>query len=258
MEMEDNEIKNNEIKNNEINPTEQNETEQNTSEQSLPEQSTTEQSTTEQENSEQSKTEPVKTEQTDVSQNFDYDESGEFKWYAVRIISGHENKVKVYLNSQIHTEKYEDRIRNVVIPLEKVFEVKGGKKKTKYKNFLPGYILIEAKLDDKMRSFISQAPSILNMVGAKSIKGQRLEPIPLRETELKRLKSILNEDSQSEKIDFQLSIGDPVKVTSGPFNNFSGNVFEINTEKMKVKVMVSIFGRKTPIELEFTQVEKEK
>jgi transcriptional antiterminator NusG len=68
----------------------------------------------------------------------------------------------------------------------------------------------------------------------------------------------LDEDSQSEKIDFQLSVGDPVKVTSGPFNNFSGNVFEINTEKMKVKVMVSIFGRKTPIELEFTQVEKEK
>jgi transcriptional antiterminator NusG len=96
------------------------------------------------------------------------------------------------------------------------------------------------------------------MVGSKSIKGKRLDPIPLRESELKRLKALLDEDAEGEKIDFQLSAGDPVKVISGPFNNFSGNVFEINTEKMKVKVMVSIFGRKTPIELEFTQVEKEK
>jgi len=190
--------------------------------------------------------------------SFSIDETGEFKWYAVRIISGHENKVKLYLDSQIKVANFEDRIKNVLIPLEKVFEVKNGKKKVKLKNFLPGYILIEAKLDDKVRSFISQSPSILNMVGSKSIKGKRLDPIPLRETELKRLKSLLDEDSQSEKIDFQLNVGDPVKVTSGPFNNFSGNVFEINTEKMKVKVMVSIFGRKTPIELEFTQVEKEK
>jgi transcriptional antiterminator NusG len=186
------------------------------------------------------------------------DETGELKWYAVRIISGHENKVKLYLDNQIKSESYEDKIRNVLIPLEKVFEVKNGKKKIKYKNFLPGYILVEAKLDDKVRSFISQSPSILNMVGSKSIKGKRLDPIPLRESELKRLKALLDEDAEGEKIDFQLSAGDPVKVISGPFNNFSGNVFEINTEKMKVKVMVSIFGRKTPIELEFTQVEKEK
>jgi transcription termination/antitermination protein NusG len=185
-------------------------------------------------------------------------QTGQHKWFAVRIISGHENKVKAYLDSQIKQEGLEDKIKNVLIPLEKVFEVKGGKKKVKYKNFLPGYILVEADLDDKIRSFISQAPSILNMVGAKSVSGKRLEPIPLRGAEVKRIKAILNEENQSEKIDFKLSVGDPVKVTSGPFNNFNGNVLEINTEKMKVKVMVSIFGRKTPIELEFTQIEKEK
>jgi transcription termination/antitermination protein NusG len=185
-------------------------------------------------------------------------QTGRYKWFAVRIISGHENKVKAYLDSQIKQEGLEDKIKNVLIPLEKVFEVKSGKKKVKYKNFLPGYILVEAELDDRIRSFISQAPSILNMVGAKSISGKRLEPIPLRGAEVKRIKAILNEENQSEKIDFKLSVGDPVKVTSGPFNNFNGNVLEINTEKMKVKVMVSIFGRKTPIELEFTQIEKEK
>jgi transcription termination/antitermination protein NusG len=188
----------------------------------------------------------------------DSEQSGLYKWYAVRIISGHENKVKAYLDSQIKQEGLEHKVKNVLIPLEKVFEVKGGKKKVKYKNFLPGYILVEADLDDKIRSFISQAPSILNMVGAKSVSGKRLEPIPLRGAEVKRIKAILNEENQNEIIDFKLFVGDPVKVTSGPFNNFNGNVLEINTEKMKVKVMVSIFGRKTPIELEFTQIEKEK
>lgn len=197
-------------------------------------------------------------EPADLETGDDNEQSGVYKWYAVRIISGHENKVKAYLDAQIKQEGLEHKIKNVLIPLEKVFEVKSGKKKVKYKNFLPGYILVEADLDDKIRSFISQSPSILNMVGAKSVSGKRLEPIPLRGAEVKRIKAILNEENQSEKIDFKLSVGDPVKVTSGPFNNFNGNVLEINMEKMKVKVMVSIFGRKTPIELEFTQIEKEK
>lgn len=186
------------------------------------------------------------------------EDSGDSKWYAVRIISGHENKVKAYLDNEIRNEKLEDRITNVLIPLEKVFEVKSGKKKVKLKNFLPGYILIEADLDDKLRDFISKTPSIINMVGSKSVKGKRLEPIPLRPSEVKRIKSILNEEGDEEKLDIQLNVGDPVKVTSGPFNNFNGNILEVNLEKLKVKVMVSIFGRKTPIELELTQIEKEK
>jgi len=188
----------------------------------------------------------------------DPEEDGRFKWYAIRIISGHEKKIKAYLDNEIALENLSHKIRNVLIPLEKVFEVKGGKKKVKQKNFLPGYILIEAELDDEIRNFISRSPSIINMVGTKNSKIGKLEPIPLRPSEVKRIKAILNEESQSEKIDFKLSVGDPVKVISGPFNNFNGNVLEINMEKMKVKVMVSIFGRKTPIELEFTQVEREK
>ena len=196
-------------------------------------------------------------EETSDEDGIDVDDEN-FKWYAVRIISGHENKVKAYLDSEIKTEGLDDKIKNVLIPLEKVFEVKGGKKKVKFKNFLPGYILIQANLDDKIRSFISQAPSIINMVGSKSVQGAKLDPIPLKRSEVRRITSLLDEGAETEKIDLQLNVGDPVKVTSGPFNNFSGNVLEINTEKMKVKVMVSIFGRKTPIELEFTQIEKEK
>ncbi|MCB0725927.1 MAG: transcription termination/antitermination factor NusG [Ignavibacteriae bacterium] len=186
------------------------------------------------------------------------EEDENFKWYAVRIISGHENKVKAFLDNEIRNENMGHKIRNVLIPLEKIYEVKGGKKKVKSKNFLPGYILIEADLDDKIRDFISKTPSIINMVGSKSIKGKRLEPISLKSSEVKRIKAILNEEGDDKKLDIQLNVGDPVKVTSGPFNNFSGNILEVNLEKLKVKVMVSIFGRKTPIELELTQIEKEK
>lgn len=184
--------------------------------------------------------------------------SQDYKWYALRIISGHEKKVKQYLEKEIKEEKLEEKIKNVILPEEKVFEVKSGKKKVRMKNFLPGYILIEAVLDDEVRAFIKKAPSILNLVGTKRGKEQKLEPIPLRPDEVKRLKMLLSEENQTEKIDLRLNIGDPVKVVSGPFNNFSGNVLEIYPEKMKVKVMVSIFGRKTPIELEFSQIEKEK
>jgi len=183
-------------------------------------------------------------------------DNGKFRWYAVRIISGHENKVKLYIDNQIKEEGLEDKIKTVMIPLEKVFEVKNGKKKIKYKNFFPGYILLEVDLDDNIKRMLAQVPSLMGVVGSKNIKGQRLEPVPLRDSEIKRIKAILNDENASEKIDLKLLEGDSVKVTNGPFNNFSGVVLEINTEKMKVKVMVSIFGRKTPIELEFNQIEK--
>jgi len=183
------------------------------------------------------------------------DANSPFKWYAVRIVSGHENKVKLYLENEIKAEGLEDRIKLVVIPYEKVYEVKNGKKKVKLKNFLPGYILINAILSDGVRDFVAKTPSIINMVGVK--KGKKLDPIPLSATEVKRIQALLSEESATEKIDINFNVGDAVKVTSGPFNNFNGNILEINPEKMKVKVMVSIFGRKTPIELELTQIERE-
>lgn len=194
--------------------------------------------------------------ETPKSEEVNDSDNGRFSWYAVRIVSGHENKVKLYIDNQIKEEGLEHKIRNVMIPLEKVFEVKNGKKKIKYKNFFPGYILLEADLDDNIKRMLAQVPSLMGVVGSKNIKGQRLEPVPLRDSEIKRIKAILNDENASEKIDLKLQEGDSVKVTNGPFNNFSGVVLEINTEKMKVKVMVSIFGRKTPIELEFNQIEK--
>jgi transcription termination/antitermination protein NusG len=215
---------------------------------------------TEPETTEKGTIEPETTEKdTNEQDTIEQEESSDvYKWYAVRIIAGHENKVKLYLDNNIKEEHFERKIKNVLIPLEKVFEVKNGKKKVKYKNFFPGYILLEADLDDITKRFLAKIPGLMGIVGAKNVKGQNLSPIPLRDSEIKRIKAILNEESQTEKIDIRLSQGDPVKVTSGPFNNFNGSVLEVNAEKMKVKVMVSIFGRKTPIDLDFTQIEKQK
>jgi transcription termination/antitermination protein NusG len=174
------------------------------------------------------------------------------KWYAIRTITGHEKRVKNYLDVEIPEFGLESKISYVLIPEEKVFEVKGGKKKIKYKNFFPGYILVEANLDKEVINFLSRAPSVLKMVGDKN------EAIALRDDEVKRILGRINDSDEKEKIEVQFEKGELVKVISGPFVNFSGTINEINLERMKVKVMVSIFGRKTPIELDFTQIEREK
>lgn len=174
------------------------------------------------------------------------------KWYAVRTITGHEKRVKNYLDTEIAELGIQNKISQVMIPEEKVFEVKGGKKKIKYKNFFPGYVLVEAKLDKEVVYMLNHAPSVLKMVGDKN------DAIALREDEVKRIIGRINDSDEKEKIDMQFEKGDLIKVVNGPFVNFNGTINEINLERMKVKVMVSIFGRKTPIELDFTQIEKEK
>jgi transcriptional antiterminator NusG len=174
------------------------------------------------------------------------------KWYAIRTITGHEKRVKNYLDNEIAEMGIENKISQVLIPEEKVFEVKGGKKKIKYKNFFPGYVLVEANLDKEIINFLSRAPSVLKMVGDKN------DAIALRDDEVKRIIGRINDSDEKEKIDMQFEKGDLIKVVSGPFVSFNGTINEINLERMKVKVMVSIFGRKTPIELDFTQIEKEK
>lgn len=174
------------------------------------------------------------------------------KWYAVRTITGHEKRVKNYLDTEIAELGIQNKISQVLIPEEKVFEVKGGKKKIKYKNFFPGYVLVEALLDKEVVYLLNHAPSVLKMVGDKN------DAIALREDEVKRIIGRINDSDEKEKIDMQFEKGDLIKVVNGPFVNFNGTINEINLERMKIKVMVSIFGRKTPIELDFTQIEKEK
>ena len=175
------------------------------------------------------------------------------RWYVVRTYSGHETKVKTYLDAEIARIGLQEKISNVLIPSEKVFEIKDGKKKSKVKNFFPGYVLVEAMLDKESTHVILEAPSVMGFVPDKN------NPAPLQPEEVRRLIGKMEQkETETQVIDIPFRVGDAVKVTEGPFNNFNGFVQEVNSEKLKVKVMVSIFGRKTPVELDFSQVETEK
>lgn len=177
----------------------------------------------------------------------------EKKWYVVRTFSGHENKVKTLLESELEdNEKLRAKIDEILVPMEKVFEVKDGKKKSKTKNFFPGYILVQADLDNQVKEFILNTQSVMGFLGTKN------NPNPLQPEEVKRIVGRITQDETGERMETIFRTGDIVKIIDGPFNNFSGTVQEVNEEKMKIKVMVSIFGRKTPVEIDFVQAELEK
>ena len=174
------------------------------------------------------------------------------RWYAVRTYSGHENKVKSHLENEVKIANLAERVTSVLVPSEKIFEIKEGKKKSKTKTFFPGYILVEAVLDKETKHLILNTPSVISFVGPRG------EPVPLQADEVRRLIGRMEERKDVEVMEVPFRVGEAVKVIDGPFNNFSGFVQDVNEEKMKLKVMVSIFGRKTPVELDFNQVELEK
>ncbi len=173
----------------------------------------------------------------------------EFKWYALRTYTGHENRVKLTLEAEIKRLGLQNRITDIIIPQETVFEVRQGKRKTKVKNFLPGYIILRVALDKKLKDYINSLPSVVSFVGTKT------EPVPLTESEVRRIIGRVEERKNIETIGTEFQIGDPVKVIDGPFTGFHGTVKEVNYEKQKLKVEVGILGRKTPVELDFSQVE---
>lgn len=174
------------------------------------------------------------------------------KWYVVRAISGSEKKAKQYLDSEIKRLKLEDFISKVLIPYEKVYQVRNGKKISKERNLYPGYILIEAALVGEIPHIIKSTPNVIGFIGTRG------EPNALRMSEVNRILGKVDElAEQGEEVNIPFIIGESVKVIDGPFNSFSGVIEEINEEKKKLKVMVKIFGRKTPLELGFMQVEKE-
>ena len=177
----------------------------------------------------------------------------EKKWYVLRAIGGKEKKAKEYIESEIARLNLQDYVSQVLIPTEKVYQIRNGKKISKDKNFFPGYILIEASLVGEIPHILTNVPNIIGFLGSKGD-----EPIPLRESEVNRILGKVDELAESdESINEPYFVGETVKVIDGPFNNFSGVIEEVNEEKKKLKVMVKIFGRKTPLELSFMQVEKE-
>ncbi len=174
------------------------------------------------------------------------------KWYVVRAVSGGEKKVKQYIENEVSRLNLEDYVSQVLIPTEKVYQIRKGKKISAERNYFPGYVLIEAALVGEIPHILRNVPGVLGFLGSAG------EPVPLRPAEVNRILGKVDELSgKDEEINVPFIVGETVKVTDGPFNSFSGVIEEINEEKKKLKVMVKIFGRKTPLELSFLQVEKE-
>lgn len=176
------------------------------------------------------------------------------RWYVVRAISGKEKKVKEYLEMEISRLKLNDFVDQILIPTEKVFQIRKGKKVSKEKAYLPGYVLVEAALVGEVPHVIRSIPNVIGFLGNE--KGG--DPSPMRLSEVNRILGKVDELSESEEeMKIPFVVGEAVKVIDGPFNNFSGVVDEINEDKKKLKVMVKIFGRKNLLELSYMQVEKE-
>ncbi len=174
------------------------------------------------------------------------------KWYVVRAVSGGEKKVKLYIENEIARLGLKDYVVQVLIPTEKVYQIRKGKKVSAERNYFPGYLLIEATLVGEIPHIIRNVPGVLGFLGSAG------DPVPLRPNEVNRILGKVDELSgKEEELTVPYIVGETVKVTDGPFNSFSGVIEEINEEKKKLKVMVKIFGRKTPLELGFMQVEKE-
>lgn len=177
-------------------------------------------------------------------------ETLEKKWYVIHTLSGQEQKVKDTLESKIKTDEMQDFIAQILIPTENVSEVKGGKKTITKRKFYPGYVLVEMALTDEIWYFIKNTPGVIGFVGSG-------KPVPLLEKEVNEILSQIEEKKEKVKPKVMFDKGETVKVNDGPFVNFSGVIDEVNPEKGKLKVMVSIFGRATPVELEYWQVERQ-
>ena len=174
------------------------------------------------------------------------------KWYVLRAVSGKEGKVKEYLESDIHNNGLDEYVSQVLIPTEKVYSVSTtGKKIVKERSHLPGYVLVEAALVGEVAHHLRNTPNVLGFLGGSD------NPTPLRQSEVNRILGTVDELQERENMTVEYAIGENVKVNVGPFSGFTGVVEEVKNEKKKIKVMVKIFGRKTPLELGFMQVEKE-
>ena len=174
-------------------------------------------------------------------------------WYVIRAVSGQEAKIKDYIMSEINRLGYADKVDDILVPMEKVVQIRNGKKINKEKVYFPGYIMIKANLTGEIPHIIKSVTNVIGFLG--ETKGG--DPVPLRIAEVNRMLGKVDELTMTtEHIAIPLSRGENVKVIDGPFNGFNGTIEKVNEEKRKLEVMVKIFGRKTPLELSYMQVEK--
>ena len=176
------------------------------------------------------------------------------KWYVVRAVSGQENKIKTYIENEISRLGLGDYVDQVLVPTEKVIQIRNGKKINKERVYFPGYIMIQANLSGEVPHIIKSITNVIGFLG--ETKGG--DPVPLRQSEVNRMLGKVDELAleADANVAIPFTIGETVKVIDGPFNGFDGMIEKINEEKRKLEVMVKIFGRKTPLELSYMQVEK--
>jgi transcription termination/antitermination protein NusG len=171
-----------------------------------------------------------------------------FRWYVINTYSGHENKVKQNLEHRVHTMGQERFVRQVVVPTEQVSEMKDGEKVTAEKRTMPGYVLVNMEMTDDSWGLVKNTPGVTGFVGSRN------KPMALSKPEVDRM--LHRETAERPRTRAQFSIGESVKVISGPLADFSGEIAEINEDAAKLKVLVSIFGRETPVEVNYDQVKK--
>ena len=175
------------------------------------------------------------------------------KWYVVRAVSGQENKIRAYIESEIIRLGFSNLVEEMLVPTQKVVQIRKGKKINKEKVYFPGYIMIKANLTGEITHIIRSLPNVIGFLG--ETKGG--DPIPMRTAEVNRMLGKVDElSTETENISIPFVIGENIKVIDGPFNGFNGTVENVNEDKRKLEVMVKIFGRKTPLELSYMQVEK--
>ncbi|ACL03623.1 transcription termination/antitermination protein NusG [Desulfatibacillum aliphaticivorans] len=172
------------------------------------------------------------------------------KWYVVHVYSGFENKVKTALEERIASSRFSDKFGQVLIPTEQVVELVKGKRKTSQRKFYPGYILVQMHLDDETWHLVNDTAKVTGFLGGRN------KPSPLSDEEASRIVDQIEAGKLKPQPKYLFETGDEVRVIDGPFTNFNGSVEAVNPEKGKIKVMVSIFGRATPVELDFVQVTK--
>jgi transcriptional antiterminator NusG len=171
-----------------------------------------------------------------------------FRWYVINTYSGHENKVKNNIEHRVSNMGQQANVRQVVVPTEQVSEMKNGQKVQTERRTMPGYVLVNMELNDETWSLIKGTPGVSRFVGSQD------KPVPLSKVEVDRL--LHRETAERPRTRAQFSIGESVKVISGPLSDFSGEIAEINEDAAKLKVLVSIFGRETPVEVGYDQVKK--
>jgi transcriptional antiterminator NusG len=172
------------------------------------------------------------------------------KWYIVHTYSNFEKKVSEEIKRQAKIQDLQEFVADVVVPTEEVIEVRRGQKKNSERKFLPGYVLLHAKLTDEVYHLVKNVAKVTGFLG------QNNKPMPLRQAEVERILNQASESAEHPKNTITFEIGEQVRVADGPFTSFSGVVEEVDEDRSRLKVAVSIFGRATPVELEFTQVEK--